>query len=381
MAVREREPAITVGIPAAPALRRSGACPRRGRRAARARRRRRRPRARAAAPRCRAGARRGRQVGLDLERRALGEGVAQDPLRGRGEHLGVLARGDADRDAGRRRRHERRVAEAGLPAEDARHVERGLDERADVELLRGLRVERHRAPARAPRPPTAARSSPRAPRRPAASRPPAAAREPAVAGEERAESFGQRVDRVQRSRRSAPSGGRARRSETSRSSATRPRVATTSSGRLRRFIQPSRITQASAGPSSESRKRMIASPPVSSSRRRRRERSRGGALAHERRDRLELHPELALVVGDPARVQPLAARNGGERVALPGRAGPAAGRRSARRRGRPALRAGRRSRDDEPAVLRTSASPPRLRTCRRPTRPPGRRRRRGRGPR
>ena len=47
------------------------------------------------------------------------------------------------------------------------------------------------------------------------------------------------------------------------------------------------------------------------------ERDRRRARGDELLDRLELHPELSLVVGDAARVQPLAAGLGDERLGLP----------------------------------------------------------------
>ena len=75
------------------------------------------------------------------------------------------------------------------------------------------------------------------------------------------------------------------------------------------------------------------------------------ALGGEQRRRLQQQVELPLVVGDPARVEPLVADRRLERRALPQRrAARAAGRRSARRRARsarrrrPARRASRRSR-------------------------------------
>ena len=72
-----RASAATIGsVP--PARTTSGSCPKTPAKASRA--------SRSAAVAREHG--RGRQVGLDLERRAVGEGVAQDLLRGRGEHLG-----------------------------------------------------------------------------------------------------------------------------------------------------------------------------------------------------------------------------------------------------------------------------------------------------
>ena len=151
---------------------------------------------------------------------------------------------------------------------------------------------------------------------------------------------------------------------TSRSSATRPRVATTSSGRLRRFIQPSKITQASTGLRSAARKRLIASPPVSSSPSQTTRNETGSG----RRRRVKRSPRAA------SRAVPCRPRPRARRATRPearrrtgrsprARAGPGAGRRSGRRRGRPAPgRPAIPPTTSRPASWR-SASPPRRRTA------------------
>ena len=237
-----RGPAITVGMPRRASAATIGSVPPARTTSGCARRRSRRPRARAGAQPCRAGARGGVRSDSTSSVAPSGRASRRIAPRPRRAPRG-LARGDADRHAGRGRRHERRVAEAGLPAEDARHVERGLDERANVELLRRLRVERHRADPLellCPRWQLAPARELLLARRRDARRGSGSGRREG----ERGESLRERVDRVQRRPAVVP------RVEIARRCGPRDRarraVATTSSGRLRRFIQPSRITQASS---------------------------------------------------------------------------------------------------------------------------------------
>ncbi len=98
----------------------------------------------------------------------------------------------------------------------------------------------------------------------------------------------------------------------------------------------SKITQASAPRSSSAIQSTIVWPPISSSPSQRDADVDGQvALGGEQRRRLQEQVELALVVGDPARVQPLVADRRLERAGSPiRRAARAAGRRSARRRAR-----------------------------------------------
>ena len=96
-----------------------------------------------------------------------------------------------------------------------------------------------------------------------------------------------------------------------------PRVAVTISGVPQRFIQPSMTTAASAPRSSRSRKCAISSPADSSSPSQTKRKVTGSPPSHELLGRLQLHPELALVVGDAARVEPLAADGRLERIGLP----------------------------------------------------------------
>ena len=105
---------------------------------------------------------------------------------------------------------------------------------------------------------------------------------------------------------------------TSTSSATSPRVATTSSGVFRRLhpaVEDDARVDRPVVRLEEARDRVAARLLLAVA-----DDAEGHgqrALGRERLDRLQLHPELALVVGDAARVEPLAAHLGGERVALP----------------------------------------------------------------
>src|SRR5204863_6241019 len=69
---------------------------------------------------------------------------AEQPLGGRADHVGILPRGEPDREARLGLDHERRVDELRLAAVDAVDVERRLGPRAVVEVVLRVRVERRR---------------------------------------------------------------------------------------------------------------------------------------------------------------------------------------------------------------------------------------------
>ena len=255
----------------------------------------------------------------DLERRAGRQRVAEESLGRCGEPVGVLARRDADRHARGRARDERRVPETRLAADDPGDVERRLDEGADVEVVRRLGVERDRAHAlellRPRREPGPVLELLVARRRDAL---PERLRQPAVAGEERSERLRERVDRVQR--RPAVVAGvevaLARSDvEVERDQAARREHELGRVPALHPAVEDeARVRRAVVG-SEKARDRVaarlllaVADDP---------EAHRQRSLLDERLDGLQLHPELALVVRDAACVEPLAARLGRERVAIP----------------------------------------------------------------
>ena len=215
--------------------------------------------------------------------------------------------------------HERRVPEPRLPAEDAGHVDGRLDERPHVELLGRVLVERHRADAveflGAGRQLAPAGELVRVRLHDAGAE---RLGQAAVVREEGDERLAERVDRVERGTavvarvEVAVAGADV---EVERHEAARR------DHELRRVpaLHPAvedhaRVDRSLVGrekPRDRVAARLllaVAHHPEGHGQR---------ALACQRRDRLELHPELPLVIGDAPRVEPLAAHLGRERIALP----------------------------------------------------------------
>ena len=242
----------------------------------------------------------------------VGGGLAQQLL-GRGaDRLDVLARREPDRELGGRLDRQRRVADAGLAADDPVHVGGRLGARADVELLARLRVQRPGA-------------------RVEISSAPGGSCDPGVEllRCRRGDSCAQRLRQAARPAR-ASTASKQRMSTWIAFSATPPYIPECRSrspvrtfdverrqparrelerrARRRRSMPPSKITPASAPRSSCADvvdDRVAADLLLAVAREAQVDRQR--VRLDEPLRRLEDDPELALVVGDAARVRPLVA--------------------------------------------------------------------------
>ena len=314
--------------------------------------------------------RRARQL-LDVDRGALGRGLVQQALDLGRDGRRRLSGREPDGEVRLRLADHRRVLEPGLAAENAAHLDGGLGGRAEVELLRRLRVVRHRPgltedvdAGRLHRPARALLLGDR--RDPDAKR----IRHAAVARQDPGECLVQRVDRVQRRVAVHPGVEVALAGLDAQVEGGEP------AGRDRERRQRARLHAAvedHAGVGAalvllEELDDRLAADLLLAVRDEAdvdRERSVGG----EQAGRVQQHPELALVVRDAARVEPLVADRRLERIRLPERrAAPAAARRSGRSRGRSARPWRRSRRGISPTTSgrspygTSSASPPLRRT-------------------
>ena len=254
-----------------------------------------------------------------VERRPARERLAEEPLGRAREDRGILTGRDADRDPGGRAGHERRVPQAGLASDDPRDVDRRLDEHSVVELVGGALVERRGADAgdlvRTGRQLAPALALLHARRRDADAK---GLRQPAVAREEPCQRFRKRVNCVQGGAAVVPrvevalaranlhvECDEAPRGDDELRSAAPLHPAVEDDARVRR---PVVVCEEAANRMTPCLLFAVADDA---------ERHGERALRGELLDRLELHPELPLVVGDPPRMEPLAPDLGRERVALP----------------------------------------------------------------
>ena len=255
------------------------------------------------------------EVDLGTCRRRL----ADQPLDGRGDRAHVLPGREPHREVRLRGDRDRRVRQPRLAAEDAVHVDRRLGRRAQVELVRRAGVVRHRA---------------RAAERIGAGRELVPARallvgrrldalaqrlgQASVARHDAAERLHQRVRRVQR-RVAEHAGVKVARAASNlqleRHHAARPRAHRRHAAALHRRVEDDARVGAALVVREELDDRLpadlllaVARDPQMNGQR---------TFRGEERRALQQRPELALVVGDAARVDPLVANRRLERLAVP----------------------------------------------------------------